>query len=90
MVQEACQVGTGIPGIDRQHSAGRSLPAWLPRSREKRGHVQSPGRGAAGAAGRGERGVQGCPAAEGRAGLGAGGLEQNLASIPNAELHLRD
>ena len=77
-------LGSDSPG-DRQHSAGRSLPAWLPRSREQ-GDVQSPG-------GRGwpwEARGAGCPTAEGREGWWAGGLEQRLASVPNAELYLGD
>ena len=38
----------------------------------------------------GSMGCRDCPTVEGRAGLRAGGLKQNLASIPNAKLHLRD
>ena len=38
----------------------------------------------------GSVGCRGCPTVEGRAGLRAGGLKQNLASVPNAKLHLGD
>ena len=38
----------------------------------------------------GSMGCRDCPTVEGRAGLRAGGLKQNLASVPNAKLHLRD
>ena len=38
----------------------------------------------------GSVGCRGCPIAKGRAGLWAGGLKQNLASVPNAELPLGD